>query len=117
MKNHKGVGAPTRTTRASIGDTYTDLKTKQKYVCVSAYRSSTGYSDYGWHLAEIESKDIKNDEIVSDHNAHAAEAKVVENADSVVHADKPEDEAVEETVSQPKNNKQRYNYNKQYNKH
>ncbi len=87
MKNHKGVGAPTRTTRASIGDTYTDLKTKQKYVCVSAYRSSTGYSDYGWHLAEIESRDIDNDAPT------AADDKVIEetdNSDTVIHADKPE---------------------------
>ena len=37
MANIKGPGAPTKNTKGSVGDVYTDTKTGQKYKCVFAY--------------------------------------------------------------------------------
>ena len=37
MANIKGNGVPTKNTKGSVGDIYTDTKTGQKYKCVFAY--------------------------------------------------------------------------------
>ena len=54
MTKIRRVGAPTRTTKGAVGDTYIDLKARKAYICTSAYRDSTGSVDYAWREKEEE---------------------------------------------------------------
>lgn len=88
----KKVGAPTRTTKGAVGDTYIDLKERKAYGCVSAYQSTTGSVDYVWRAKE----DLVEEDV---------EAEVKE-------APTPEPQVEEQVNDRPN----KHNYNKQYNK-
>lgn len=106
----KKVGAPTRLTEGSVGDTYIDLKTKKAYICVAAYKASTGSVDYTWHENE--------DGVVGEVDNSPGETPVVapvqeeptEEPDGSPEID--EEPEVKENAKKPKRN-----YNKQYKKH
>lgn len=51
MATIKQKGVPTRNINASIGDTYIDLDTGNKYECIFAYRSG-GSSECDWKMVK-----------------------------------------------------------------
>lgn len=111
----KKVGAPTRMTEGSVGDTYIDLKTKKSYICTSAYKASTGSVDYAWRENEGAVIDVTEDEYEVKETPVKAPTKVPTEKKVKERVKKePVKEVVEEAAEEPAK-PQKYNYNKQFN--
>ena len=53
MAEIRGTGAPTKRTKAAVGDLYIDESTGKQYKCVMAYRTSLKEEfEYQWKLKE-----------------------------------------------------------------
>lgn len=48
MVRYKESVAPTKHTKGSIGDIYTDASTGKSYSCISSYSDSMGSKEYEW---------------------------------------------------------------------
>ena len=96
----RGKGAPTKTTKGSIGDTYIDLENKIAYKCVTIYHESLGGDEYDW---------------VRDDSAVVGESEVKMLQVEPKQEPEPEEQSVDE---RPKNNyhKPYKPYNKQFKK-
>lgn len=122
MARIKGVGAPTRTTKGSVGDTYIDLKSKKQYRCIYAYHSTSGTVEYTWRVQEDE---VSEEDTPSNPMDVVAKNNIPESSkddivDEVINEDEPVSEETTPDVEDEtpaKSRKPKYNYNKQYNKH
>lgn len=129
MAKIKGVGGPTRKTKGSVGDIYTDTATGNKYKCEGSYGSANHEAEYYWRALEEEEGAKSTFRIPNPLKAKAE--KVEEVVEPVVEA--PTEEVIEEPVSegndgepveetpveepkQTKGKKQRTNYAAAYNK-
>ena len=100
----KGNGAPIKTTKGAVGDTYIDLDTGKNYICVSVFHISWGESEYDWQYSYITDVTVQKPE------------ETPETVDTVVSQEqKPIEYASQNREWSSDNN--RKPYNKQYNKH
>lgn len=99
-------GAPTKSTKGSIGDTYIDLDNGKVYMCVSIFRDSLGSAEYDWNYVSTTSVQEKKDpeEKVSTASPNEKQA-----------ADDTPERPIQQNQNRPNNN-YRKQYNKQYNK-
>ena len=102
MATIKRNGAPTKSTKGSIGDTYHDLDSGKSYKCVSIFRDSLGSAEYEWdYISDIDIPEQKAPE---------------ENVYNDTVDEKPTMEDTPERPAQPNQNRPNNNYHKQYNK-
>lgn len=122
MAKIKGVGGPTRKTKGSVGDIYTDTATGKKYKCDGSYGSANHEAEYYWRVLEEEEGAKSSFRIP---NPLKAKAEKVEEAPVEEVIEEPvsegnDGEPIEETpAEEPKTNKgkkQRTNYAAAYNK-
>lgn len=71
----KEKGAPTKSTKGHPADSYIDLDTNKRYVCVSSYQDSFGNAEYDWRYIstvepEIESEKIPGGDIQENKTKH-----------------------------------------------
>lgn len=99
-------GAPTKSTKGSIGDTYIDLDNGKVYMCVSIFRDSLGSAEYDWNYVSTTSVQEKK----------APEEKVsTDSPDEKQAVDNTQERPIQQNQNRPNNN-YRKQYNKQYNK-
>ena len=99
-------GAPTKSTKGSIGDTYIDLDNGKVYMCVSIFRDSLGSAEYDWNYVSTTSVQEKK----------APEEKVsTDSPDEKQAADDTQERPIQSDQNRPNNN-YRKQYNKQYDK-
>lgn len=102
MATINGNGAPTKSTKGSIGDTYIDLDSGKIYMCVSIFRDSLGSAEYDWNYVSTTS---------------AQEQKAPEkNMSTDVSNEKSTVDEIPERPVQTNQNRPNNNYRKQYNK-
>ena len=111
MVKIKRVGAPTRTTKGSVGDTYIDLKARKAYICTSAYRDSTGSVDYTWR--EKENEEVAEDDLTAMEETPKETPKQTFDAPVIEDVEEPSEKKLEQP--RPQNPNQKRNYN-QYHK-
>lgn len=107
MSNIKRNGAPTKSTKGSVGDTYIDLNSSKQYKCVSVFRDSLGGVEYEWKYTSIADRtDIQEKKATPEEARRLEETVKTELKDTIQSEQKRE---------RPNNN-YRKQYNKQYNK-
>lgn len=106
MASIKRHGAPTRSTKGRVGQTYHDLDSGLTYKCISAYSDTNGNGDYHWQVLDI----IESCEPVPEELDEPMTMDEIENPTL-------DEEEVEEPVKPAPQQERRNNYGKPYNKH
>ena len=126
MAKIKGVGGPTRKTKGSVGDIYTDTTTGKKYKCDGSYGSANHEAEYYWRALEEEEGAKSSFRVPKPEKVEKAAEPVVEETpvEEVVEAEpvsegndgEPVEETPVEEAKPNKGKKQRTNYAAAYNK-
>lgn len=102
----KSKGAPRKTTKGAIDDTYIDIETGKRYKCVSIYIDSLGTDEYEWQYADVDETFSVKNESKDDDTVDTPDEQVVVPTQEPQNREWPRD-----------NNRKQYNkhYNKHYN--
>lgn len=102
----KSKGAPRKTTKGAIDDTYIDIETGKCYKCVSIYIDSLGTDEYEWQYVDVDETFSVKNESKDDDTVDTPDEQVVVPTQESQNREWPRD-----------NNRKQYNkhYNKHYN--